>query len=645
FPELQEWALLRDFDGDSIVDIFSYSTTGVPGIDVYKGHKNGNTMSFSKIVFDNPVGVLGYPTASGTITNIYVSATDIPAIDDIDGDGDLDILTFQSDGTKLYYYRNMVVENGLSTDEFDYVLEDKCWGRIVESFNTNEVILSSDSLSCPSSQQTARLHSGSTVTTVDFDQDGDKDVVLGDLTYPNMLYLENGGTNKLGWIVSQTSDFPDVNERIEIAYFPAAYFVDINHDGIQDLVASPNEKDARQNVEQVWFYSGGENDNFILETKSFINDGMLDFGTEANPVFIDYNGDGLLDVLVGSRFHKDYIPEHPSQLFLYQNTGSSTLPQYELVDEDWLDLSSLIMDDVDALSPVAVDIDGDADLDLVIGNKFGKLIFVENIGIENGPFEMGTVTYPWFDIDVGFSSAPAFTDIDGDGILDMLLGEERGTINYFHNLGSTTDPFFESDPQHIENYEEFGGIDARQDNAVFGMSSPSVFHGEDTTFLIVGTNFGNMLLYDITNVSPTDILTPIADHPISAIREGARSKPRLDDIDHDGYMDLIIGSARGGVSLFHTSFRNSQMVPSRDFLSPSLVTLHPNPATSSVFIRGLNQSLARITIVDAAGRKMYEWSGSATDIEIQVSNFHPGLYYANILTKEGSTVKPWVKME
>ena len=644
FPELQEWALLRDFNGDSIMDIFSYSTTGVPGIDVYQGMRDQDQITFVKKVFNNPVGVIGYPTASGAVTNVYVAATDIPALDDIDSDGDLDILTFQSDGTKLYYYRNMDIERGLPAGSFDFVLEDKCWGKMVESFNTNEVILSMDSLNCPGVLQNARLHSGSTVTTFDSDQDGDMDLLLGDLTYETMLFLENGGSAETSWIISQTSNFPSVETPIAIPYFPAAYFLDINHDGLPDLVVTPNEKDSKENVDQVWYYSAQGQGTFERKTRAFINEEMLDFGTEANPCFLDFNGDGLTDILVGSRFHRNYDATHPSQLFLFQNIGTAAIPEYQLVDEDWLALSTMMMEDLDALFPTMVDIDGDADQDMVIGNKFGKLIYIENAGIENGPFEMGALEYPWFDIDVGFSSAPAFADIDGDGVMDMLIGEERGTINYFHNLGSINAPFFEPDPQSAENEEEFGGIDARQNNAVFGMSAPQVFHSQDKTLLLVGTNFGNMLLYDITNVQPDDVLLALDDHPVAQLRDGARSKPALSDIDHDGYLDLVIGTGRGGINLYHSPFRTSQMVPVREIDDPSLVNMYPNPASKVIFIRSSDLSIKNIRLVNASGQQVYQWSGIASDLEINISDYTPGLYYATIITDRGLVVKPWLKM-
>ena len=108
FPPLVDWVLAADYDQDGIEDLFtSSSVSGVAGITVYKGSYANGHWSF-KEKLDRGKSYLQV-TAGGGLTNLYVSWDDIPAITDIDGDGDLDILVFEPGGSFISYFANQSI--------------------------------------------------------------------------------------------------------------------------------------------------------------------------------------------------------------------------------------------------------------------------------------------------------------------------------------------------------------------------------------------------------------------------------------------------------------------------------------------------------------------------------------------------------
>ena len=250
FPALQSWVLLRDYNCDGKKDIFSYVSGG---IGVWENTSSGGTLSFVN-VSNNGTTPYVISNQYGNYVNLYVSKSDIPDINDIDGDGDLDVLTFGVIGSRVEYHKNLSVEEGYGCDSLYYELKNECWGHFMETgFGTNTAVLFDTctvGISDPQKEGSVLKHAGSTVLSLDLNNDGVKDLILGDVSFKNLVALTNDnlGVNMNTSFLSQDTAFPSNTVPVDMQVFPGSFYEDLNNDNIKDLIVSPNSDNESENL-------------------------------------------------------------------------------------------------------------------------------------------------------------------------------------------------------------------------------------------------------------------------------------------------------------------------------------------------------------------------------------------------------------
>lgn len=651
FPVIDGWALLRDYNQDGIQDLFAFSNVpGVPGIIAFKGYYEADELKFEQVAFpQNPFDIVYFdPPGGGDRIQLYITRIDYPAVDDLDCDGDLDILTFNAAGGYVEFYANQSVEQGFGMDTLIYELQDNCWGGFYESGVSVEVDLAQNQNACfENLQDVEPRHAGSTLMTLDINNDGAKELVLGDLSFTNLNLLSNAGDCGDAWMNTQDPVFPNYDTPVEIDFFPASFYLDIDNDGFKDMLASPNAGNNTVDYEVGWLYKnvGSFNEvEFQLLKKDFLVETMLDFGSGARPVFVDYNQDGLTDILIGNTNLYQPFGALNSRLYLLENVGSATEPSFDLVTDDYLELSSFSQT-LNNFAPSFGDLDADGDLDILIGDGSGQLLFAENIAGPNSTFEFGPWEYPWSGIDVGQVAVPQIIDVDEDGLLDLLIGERTGNVNFFKNIGSAERPEFISDQEMAPNTFFYGQVDARIPGYATGYSSPKLVRNGELSFFLLGTEIDGIRRYGVG----TQVLDPfpLIEEIYGGINAGEIVHFDLTDLNDDGVLDMVVGNRRGGISLFRTDLEDMLVSTENNNVLEGSIQLWPNPTQGWLNLNWNGDEVidAQVQIFHIDGRllKQMNWNGSFQ--QLSMAEFSPGMYVAKVQLKQQVWSKRIIKLD
>ena len=381
------------------------------------------------------------------------------------------------------------------------------------------------------------------ISWFDWDQDGDIDLFLLDEDL-HFKYFENIGDQYNQNFILVDHPINDING---VGWF---YISDMNDNGNIDLITQ-----SSLNPSHVMFFefNGIEFEYISLLYKN--DDSPLNNTSVMTPTFADIDNDGDLDFFSGNI---------NGTVNFFNNIGlSDNLPVFEFSTSFWQDIiiTGPSLERRHGASAIKfIDLDGDQDLDLAWGDYFQRSLYIIwNIGTPQIPImdsENFFYQYPPNDpVYTSGQNMPSFTDIDGDGDMDLFVtilgGDGPIQLNdnfiMYENIGTSNNPIYEHSTNNF-----LGTLDLFSDVAptFIDINDDGVsdfFAGQDYTTESFPTQ--GRLFYFENNISD-DLVYTLQDSAYLGLEVGLSIAPEFIDIDNDNDFDLFIGEYNGKIKYY-----------------------------------------------------------------------------------------------
>lgn len=360
-------------------------------------------------------------------------------------------------------------------------------------------------------------------------------------------------------------------------------FVDLNSDGVLELyIGQSNGRIRKYNnqgtpTQPLW----------VLETSFY---GSLDVGANAAPLWADLDADGDLDMLVGHGSNGC----NGGTIKYFENIGDPFLPVWEWVTDTLGGINNC-----DFSTPAVADLDDDGDLEIISGGGFGDLDIVMNIGSPQTPIWDTLIINRAFGIDVGFKSTPVFWDENNDGIIDLLIGNDKGELYFYKNIGTPDSASFELITKNYAGVN-FGLLDY-----VAPCIADLDQDGQDELWMT--EHYGNINYYK-REESHWAWITGDYLQPLDV---GRNSYCNFADLNGDGLLDMVIGKINGNIRVYFN--QGTPTVPNWVLETEAFLTIDSNNSQPN-FCDLLGGDKVELIIRDRLGQLNLYQNTSTTNI-------------------------------
>ncbi len=602
FPsEISGFFVLADFNKDGKKDLF---TSTALGIRAYRNTSSGNQISWASA--QNFLRLEG-------ANNIPANNLDTPLLQDVDGDGDLDLVIFNfAQGDFLEFYRNTSVERKGSPDIDGFAFPIRHWGNF-EFCACDQVKFGQTCDGRPLNQgsrmdENSRVqHSGGhSVLYRDFTGDGIPDLLLGRDECNVLYFLPNSGTSSSPRFTSFSNQLPGFGD---LPVFPRFHVGNLIGD---ELVISLNTNETAAPFRIDFANSIVRLEEKIGEISPILQNQLFDLGENVRPYFKGNVFAGELWLTANSKKGNEVL----GQVYRLSYSGN----QFELLNSDYLGLSELKLQDLQLFEYGSI--------------KNQSYLLVSGIRILNGvPTRvlLQRQGNSWVDFSFpGLSLGPGdqltfFPYQDKD---QLLIAAQNGSLALYElDLASKKATLKTS------NFLGF------QDNPASRNLSVAVKIQEKPDLYAVDQSGRIFLIKDMMNSDVREeVLVKIGNQSLP-FRLGRNTWISVVNPGFDPNADLILGGRGGGIT--YLSSVKSGGSDGGEFL----VKVYPNPSKGPIKV--ISNTAVRARLMSSLGQVLVEgiFIKANQEIEIQTQVLTPGLYFLQFETDQSQVLVKKIRVD